>query len=170
MSADRRWQVRIEHVLEAIGKIERHIWVTEFISRSDSVAFVEYPVWMHSFPVGQVFVCLALREPPVVAMKGNIVADKNASVTGANGCNVIYLCSPYKVVAARDSGWVRYFVVETLKEVDVVPGINERACTGCIARSSPRSAREWSTATEDKQKHESCKPVRQSLSIQWMQK
>jgi hypothetical protein len=101
-------------------------------------------------------------------MKRNIVADNNVWVSGANGCNVIYLCSLYKVVVVRNSGWVRYFVVETLKEVDVVPGINKRACSGSIARSSPGSAREGSTATEDKQKHESCKPVRQSLSIQWM--
>src|SRR5712691_10674954 len=27
-----------------VGKIEGHIWVAEFISRSDSIAFVEYPI------------------------------------------------------------------------------------------------------------------------------
>src|ERR1700726_4269001 len=35
-----------------VGKIERDIWISEFIGGSDSITFVEYPIWMVGFPVG----------------------------------------------------------------------------------------------------------------------
>src|SRR5436305_1792095 len=35
-----------------VGKIKRDIWISKFIGGSDSITFVEYPIWMVGFPVG----------------------------------------------------------------------------------------------------------------------
>src|SRR5947209_16687465 len=60
-----------------VGKIERDIWITEFIGGRDSITFVEYPVRMDGFPVSQIFVCTTISECPTITMKGNVVANKN---------------------------------------------------------------------------------------------
>src|SRR5437868_5854133 len=85
-----------------VGKIERHIWISEFIGRSDSITFVEYPVWMVGFPVGQIVVCTVVRECSIVTMKGDIVANIYFWIAWANCCNMTYCCSPYKIVVLRD--------------------------------------------------------------------
>src|SRR5947209_1099788 len=53
-----------------VGKVERYIWISEFIGGSDSITFVEYPVRMVGFPVGQIVVRTGVRECSFVTMKG----------------------------------------------------------------------------------------------------
>src|SRR5258706_14367520 len=107
-----------------IGEIEGNIWIPKLKGWRNAITFVQYPIRMVCFPIGEVMPCREARICPPVAMQRDIIAQENIRIARPICIQMIPLNPPYCIVALRGTTGVGDREVKILKGVDVVPGIN----------------------------------------------
>src|SRR6266699_2874637 len=118
------------------GKIEGHIGIAKFIGRSHAITLGQYPIWMNSLPIGEIMPRPEAREGPPITMKGNIVGQEHSGVNRTILFHMIELGTPDSIIVFCHRGRIGNLVIEHLKDVDVVPGINKGAYPWNPARAA----------------------------------